>query len=45
MRWAVAEIICEKMKSLNLSYPELTDSKKKEIEEAMDMIDNYFKGK
>ncbi len=45
MRWAVAEIICDRMKALKLKYPELTEAKKKEMEETMAMIDNYFSGK
>lgn len=45
MRWAVAEIICERMKDLKIDYPELTDAKKEDIKETMRLIDAYFSGK
>lgn len=34
MRYAVADILCERMKELNLHYPELTEKAKIEIENA-----------
>jgi len=34
MRYAVSEIICERIKSLDISYPKLSETAKKEIEAA-----------
>lgn len=42
MRHVVADIICDRMERLNLSYPEMTDEKRNDLAEAMDIINSQL---
>jgi PPK2 family polyphosphate:nucleotide phosphotransferase len=41
MRWAVGELICERMSRLHLEYPALTEERKRELAEAMGLVNDY----
>lgn len=42
MRYAVADIICDKIEELNIDYPELTKKAKQDLEKAKGMINDHL---
>jgi PPK2 family polyphosphate:nucleotide phosphotransferase len=45
MRWAVGEVICERMSRLHIEYPAMTDERKKELAEVMGIVNDYSSDK
>jgi hypothetical protein len=45
MRWAVAEIICSRLKALDIDYPEMTEAKKSDLKAAMEEINSELSEK
>ena len=44
MRYAVADIICDRIEALDLQYPQLSDKAKKEIENARQVLQKSLDG-